>query len=99
MRARVPAPPGPPHQRFCDRPPMPEDALHADLVSIWERVAGDLRAGLPASTFDLWLAPLRPVAAQGTTLCVTAPRSSRAWVERRYGSALDAALRTQDCGL
>jgi chromosomal replication initiator protein len=78
---------------------MPEDALHDDLASIWERVAGELRAGLPASTFDLWLAPLRPVAAQGTTLCVTAPRSSRAWVERRYGSSLDAALRAQDCGL
>jgi chromosomal replication initiator protein len=78
---------------------MPENALHDDLVSIWERVTDDLRAGLPASTFDLWLAPLRPVAAQGITLCVTAPRSSRAWVERRYGSSLDAALRTQDCGL
>jgi chromosomal replication initiator protein len=78
---------------------MPEGALHDDLDSIWERVTDDLRAGLPPSTFDLWLARLRPVAAQGTTLCVTAPRSSRAWVERRYGSSLDAALRAQDCGL
>jgi chromosomal replication initiator protein len=78
---------------------MPEGALHDDLVSIWKRVTDDLRAGLPASTFDLWLAPLRPVGAQGVTLCVTAPRSSRAWVERRYASALDAALRAQDCGL
>ena len=78
---------------------MHEHALHDDLVSIWERVTDDLRAGLPPSTFDLWLAPLRPVGVQGATLCVTAPRSSRAWVERRYGSALDTALRAQDCGL
>ena len=51
--------------RFYDRPPMPEDTLHDDLGSIWEGVTEDLRASLPASTFDLWLEPLRPVSAAG----------------------------------
>jgi chromosomal replication initiator protein len=78
---------------------MPQGALHDDLDSIWGGVTADLRAGLPASTFDLWLAPLRPHSVQGSTLHVTAPRSIRPWVERRYSASLEAALRRQDCGL
>jgi chromosomal replication initiator protein len=78
---------------------MPEDTLHDDLDSIWRRVTEDLRAGLPASTFDLWLAPLRPLSAQGSTLRVAAPRAIRAWVERRYSASLEAALRDRRCGL
>jgi chromosomal replication initiator protein len=78
---------------------MPEDALHDDLDSIWERVREDLRSGLPASTFELWLEPLRPLSAQGSTLCIAAPRTIRAWVERRYSSSLEGALRDQRCGL
>ena len=78
---------------------MAEDALHDDLDSIWRRVTEDLRAGLPASTYDLWLEPLHPLAADGSTLRVGAPRSIRAWVERRYTGLLDGALRDQRCGL
>jgi chromosomal replication initiator protein len=43
---------------------------------------------MPASTFSLWFDPIRPVAAQGSTLFLTAPASVRAWVERRYGARL-----------
>jgi chromosomal replication initiator protein len=78
---------------------MPEDALHDDLDSIWRGVTDDLRAGLPASTYDLWLAPLRPVSADGASLRVAAPRSIRAWVDRRYRGPLETALRGQNCGL
>jgi len=78
---------------------MPEDALHDDLGSIWEGVTEDLRASLPASTYDLWLAPLRPVSAEGTAIRLAAPRSMRAWVDRRYRGALETALRAQRCGL
>jgi chromosomal replication initiator protein len=78
---------------------MPEDALHDHLQSIWERVTEDLRASLPVSTYDLWLAPLRPLTAQGTALRIAAPRSIRAWVERRYRATLETALQAQDCGL
>ncbi len=78
---------------------MPEDALPDDLDSIWRRVTEDLRASLPASTYDLWLDPLRPVAAHGTALRVAAPRSIRAWVDRRYRGAVESALQAQDCGL
>src|SRR3954470_24141848 len=78
---------------------MPEDALHDDLDSIWRGVTKQLRAGLPASTFDLWLAPLRPISAQGSTLRVEAPRSIRPWVERRYRGSLETALRALDTDL
>jgi chromosomal replication initiator protein len=75
-----------------------EDVLHDDLDSIWKGVTQALRAGVPASTYDLWLEPLRPLSAQGATLRVSAPRSIRAWVERRYAGSLEAALREQRCG-
>jgi chromosomal replication initiator protein len=70
-----------------------------DLDSIWEHVRGALRAGLPSSTFRLWIDPLRPVAVQGSTLYVAAPDATRAWVERRYTTGLAAALRAQGYGL
>jgi chromosomal replication initiator protein len=78
---------------------MPRDASRDDLDSVWRGVTEDLRASLPASTFDLWLAPLRPLVAEGSTLRVAAPRSTRTWVERRYSESIETALRRRECGL
>jgi chromosomal replication initiator protein len=75
------------------------EALPDDLDSIWERVREQLRAHLPASTFQLWIEPLRPVSAQGNTLHLTAPDTTRTWVERRYSASLQAALRASAPGL
>ncbi len=72
---------------------MAPEALPDDLASIWERVREELRTHLPASTFQLWIEPLRPVSAQGNTLHLAAPDTTRAWVERRYSASLQAALR------
>jgi chromosomal replication initiator protein len=72
---------------------VPPDPLPDDLASIWERVREDLRAQLPATTFQLWIEPLRPVSAQAGTLHLTAPETTRAWVERRYSASLQAAIR------
>ena len=80
--------------------PMPEDALHDDLDSIWEARHGG-PSGEP-SRLDLRplaRAPARRSSAHGAALRVAAPRSIRAWVDRRYRGALEAALRAQDCGL
>ena len=68
--------------------PVPED-----VDALWELVRGDLRASLPASTFKLWLEPLRAVSAQGNTLYLSAPETVRAWVERRYERVIADALR------
>jgi chromosomal replication initiator protein len=70
-----------------------QDALPEDLASAWERVREELRTSLPASTFDLWLEPLRPVSARGATLYLTAPAPIRTWVERRYLPRLGTLLR------
>ena len=78
---------------------MAEEALQDDLESIWRRVTEELRGGVPPSTFDLWLAPLRPVSASGATLRVSAPRATKPWVERRYAILVEQALRAQACGL
>jgi chromosomal replication initiator protein len=66
-----------------------------DLVELWGRVTDELEASLPGSTFNLWFEPLRPVAAQGSTLYLTAPAAVRAWVERRYAARLLEILRRE----
>jgi chromosomal replication initiator protein len=71
------------------------DDRHDDLTSIWKAVTDQLRTSLPASTFELWIAPLRPISVRGTTLCVTAPEAARAWVQRRYAEVLEGALRAR----
>jgi len=78
---------------------VPENALHDDLAAIWERVTRELRSGLPPSTFELWLEPVRPVGAQESTLYLTAPQATRSWTERRYTGLVEAALRRKGCGL
>jgi chromosomal replication initiator protein len=78
---------------------VPTDAPGADLTSIWRRVTDEVSASLPASTFQLWIDPLRPVSTQGSTLYVAAPDSTRAWVERRYTASLEMALRDVAEGL
>ena len=71
---------------------MAGNASEDALTTLWERVDGELRASLPASTYRLWLKPLRPVSVAGSTLNVSAPDSVRSWVERRYGRRVVDAL-------
>jgi chromosomal replication initiator protein len=66
-----------------------------DLAKLWGRVRGELESSLPGSTYDLWFKPLRPVAAQGSTLFLTAPPAVRAWVERRYAARLLEILKRE----
>jgi chromosomal replication initiator protein len=43
---------------------------------------------VPDSTFEIWLAPLRPRAHVGAKLVVTAPDELRSWVADRFGRVL-----------
>lgn len=70
---------------------MPGDPAD-ELTTLWRRVRTELEASVPGSTFKLWLEPLRPLSAQGSTLYLTAPDAVRTWVERRYAGSLGAAL-------
>lgn len=70
-----------------------DQALPEDLTRIWQRVRDEVRASLPASTYKLWLEPLRPLSIDGHELFVTGPERVRTWVERRYAHRLERALR------
>lgn len=70
-----------------------------ELGSSWEAVRATLRRDLPAQTFELWLEPLRAEALRGGELIVSAPRSSLAWVERRYGDRVGAVARELIAGV
>jgi len=63
-----------------------------DLDSLWRETQGRLRISVPASTFQLWLEPLKPVGTRGSTLYLSAPDGVRAWAERRYSGLIREAL-------
>lgn len=72
---------------------MQDDAARQDLDSLWNDVQARLRASVPASTFQLWLEPLRVVGSRSETLLLSAPEGIRAWTERRYSGLIREALR------
>ncbi len=75
---------------------VPDDLAGQNLEALWEDVRRRLRSAVPESTFEIWLAPLRPVGAQGSTLYLAAPDGIRTWVERRYSSLLREAIGAVD---
>jgi chromosomal replication initiator protein len=54
------------------------------LADTWERITDQLRRRLPDDTYDIWLAPLRPVAQVGSMLTLEAPPEVRGWVRERF---------------
>lgn len=64
--------------------------MHHDLDDIWDRLQRELRRAVPESTFEIWLAPLTPVAFDGELLALEAPGGIRALVAQRFGRLLDA---------
>ncbi len=76
-------------------PAAPSD----DISLLWDRVRAELERSLPASTRELWLDPLRAISTRGSTLLVSAPRSVRTWVERRYAETVLDAVRRHAPGL
>jgi len=70
-----------------------------DLGSSWEAVREELRRDLPAQTFELWLEPLRAEALRKGDLILSAPRSTLAWVERRYGDRVRALAHERIAGV
>jgi chromosomal replication initiator protein len=75
---------------------VPDDSLPTDLDALWRASQERLRASVPESTFNLWLAPLEAVGSDGETLYLKAPEGIRAWAERRYSALIAAAV--ADCG-
>jgi len=62
-----------------------------DAAEIWPRIQAELRRAVTDTTYELWLAPLRPQAFEGDVLRVEAPGAIRGWVTDRFGDVLDRA--------
>lgn len=75
---------------------MPAAPANPEIAELWERVREELEASVPASTYSLWLAPLRVVGSHGSTLLLEGPPRVRDWVSRRYAERIERALRS--CG-
>jgi chromosomal replication initiator protein len=54
----------------------------------WALIRAQLRSAVPDSTFEIWLAPLRPRALHGDTLVICAPDEIRSWVSGRFERVL-----------
>jgi chromosomal replication initiator protein len=75
------------------------DSDQQQLDSLWQDVQRRLKASVPDSTFNLWLRPLQVLGARGTTLHLSAPDSTRSWVERRYATLIGEALEAAGAAL
>jgi len=73
---------------------LPEESLppavNPDLAHIWPAIQSELKRAVPEHTYDLWLAPLRPVAFDGDTVLVEAPEGMRSRIAERFGRVLQS---------
>ena len=64
--------------------------MNQDHTHIWPAIQSELKRAVPEHTYDLWLAPLRPVAMDGFTVIVQAPEGMRPRITERFGRVLHA---------
>jgi chromosomal replication initiator protein len=64
--------------------------VNQDPAHIWPAIQRELKRAVPEHIYDLWLAPLRPVAFDGDTLVVEAPEGMRPRITERFGRVLHA---------
>lgn len=67
-------------------------AVSDELEHIWTRVQETLATAVGQSTYNTWLAPLRPLELCDERLLVHAPPDSCRWVSDRFGALLRRAV-------
>ncbi|QEC46796.1 chromosomal replication initiator protein DnaA [Baekduia soli] len=67
--------------------------MTTDPDHIWTCLQAELRRRVPASTYDIWLEPLRFGGLEGDLLVLLAPAEVRTWIEQRFAAVLQAAGR------
>jgi chromosomal replication initiator protein len=65
-------------------------AVNPELEHIWDQVRDELRRTVSATTFDIWLAPLRAVSL-GDELVLAAPAELQTWVADRHSGVIRQA--------
>jgi chromosomal replication initiator protein len=73
-------------------------ARQHDLDQTWAHIQSLLRTSFPESTYNIWLARLRPAALDhaSSTLFIEAAGETGEWLRRRFGAALNEAAREAD---
>jgi hypothetical protein len=74
-------------RRTFDKPPAPDAATSA----AWAGTCATLREQLTPATFELWIAPIVPIALRDDRLLIAAPAGNAAWIDRRYSAAIREA--------
>ena len=64
--------------------------MSAQLEQIWSRVQAELALSVDEATYRIWLAPLRALELDESTLTLQAPARGRSWIRDRFGRVLDS---------
>ena len=64
--------------------------MNPDPTHIWPAIQSELKRAVPEHTYDLWLAPLRPVAIERDTVVLAAPEGMRNRIADRFGRVLQS---------
>jgi chromosomal replication initiator protein len=62
-----------------------------DPDQTWSSIQSELRQRVPADTYEIWLAPVRPVRIEGSEVVVDAPPELRGWIAERFARVLEAS--------
>ncbi|MGN6170603.1 MAG: chromosomal replication initiator protein DnaA [Solirubrobacteraceae bacterium] len=68
--------------------PTQPEPMHA-----WRTIQSELRRRVSESTYEIWLAPVKPKSWDGEMLVLTAPPATRAWVADRFARLLEQCAR------
>jgi chromosomal replication initiator protein len=64
--------------------------VNPEPAHIWSSIQSELQRAVPEHTYDVWLAPLRPLSIEGHTVVVEAPPGMRPRIADRFGRVLQA---------
>ena len=67
-------------------------AVSIELEHIWPRIQADLAGSVDASTYRIWLEPLRAREFIDGRLVIEAPPQARRWIRDRFGRLLRASV-------
>ena len=87
----LPGPASPPPARRPPRRPT-TPVVTQDPATVWPRIQDELRRAVPASSYEIWLAPLHPVALDGDDLVLQVPTALHHWVAERFGRVLQSSV-------
>jgi chromosomal replication initiator protein len=74
-------------------------ARQQELGQTWAHIQSSLRNSFPESTYQIWLAELRPTTIDGGALYVEVPGETGDWVRRRFGRAITKAAFEADSSI